>query len=135
MLYKFPFTGRTDRKKKSDKGSGDETGKVEEDYTVLMKFVIGDLGLRLCDFYDMPLNEILISQLAWQSKRDREVLDVQFVAYHAMVGSHLNPKSLPSFEKFISKIDDRPIEKASDEQKERLLAATAEYYKKVRKEI
>lgn len=69
---------------------------------------------------------------AYNRKRDREILDNQFIAYHALIGSHLDPKKIPSFEKFIKK-DNSVHKKASEELKIQLLKEAEEYYKTVKR--
>lgn len=59
--------------------------------------------------------------------RDREVLDNQFIAWHAMVGSHMDPKTLPSFKKFTN--HEGETKSATIEQREMVLKEAEEYYK------
>lgn len=85
------------------------------------------MGLRLHDFYNMPLNELLIALHAWGNKRDREIFDSQFIAYHAMIGSHLDPNKIPSFNKFINA--EEPAKRLSEEAKQAFLREHEEYLK------
>lgn len=68
---------------------------------------------------------------AYNRKRDREILDNQFLAYHALIGSHLDAKKIPSFEKFIRK-ESSANKKASEELKMQLLKEAEEHYRKLR---
>lgn len=78
----------------------------------------------------MQLNEFLIKSEAYNRKRDREILDIQFLAYHSLIGSHYDPKKLPTFEKFINKNSNESKNlNASQETKELLLKEYAEHYK------
>lgn len=84
----------------------------------------------------MPLNELLIASHWWNKKQDREVFNNQFLAYHSIVGPHLNPKNIPpTFEKFAGGKEDKPKVKATERQKELMLADAAEYYKKNKQRI
>lgn len=78
----------------------------------------------------MQLNEFLIKAEAYNRIRDRELIDVKFISYHALIGSHYNPKSLPTFEEFIR--EGKQKEKATDAQREALLNEAAEYYRKLK---
>lgn len=80
----------------------------------------------------MPLNELLIALHAWGNKEDREVLNSQFIAYHAMIGSHLDPKKIPSFEKFVNK-DQKAIKTASNELKSVFRQEYQDYLKQIGK--
>ena len=86
------------------------------------------MGLRLDDFYQMSFAELVISFHGWNDKRDRQILDNQFIAYHAMIGSHLDPKKIPSFKKFIG--EKETIKLASEESKKAFLNEYEEYLKK-----
>jgi hypothetical protein len=83
------------------------------------------MGIRLHDFYEMPFNEFLIWLNGWENKRQREILDNQYLAYHAMIGPHLDPKKIPSFQKFTN--NEEPSVKISQEGKDALLAEYQEY--------
>lgn len=61
-----------------------------------MSFALGELGLRLDEFYDMPWCEYLIKCFAWERMDREKWRHTRLIAYEARIGSHLNPKSLPA---------------------------------------
>lgn len=99
-----------------------------EDYAALASFAVGEMGLRLHDFYEMPLNELLIGLNAWDNKREREILDNKYLAYHMIIAPRL--QKIPSFEEFIGN-KQKTAKRASEKQRELMLAAVAEYNNKV----
>ena len=58
-------------------------------------------------------------------KRDVEVLDTQFIAYHSLVGPHVDPRKIPSFKKFINV----EVKTASSEAKSVFIDEYKEYLK------
>lgn len=80
----------------------------------------------------MPLNELLIAMYGWDKQQERTTLNTQFIAYHAMIGSHLDPKKIPSFERFINK-NAKQIKSASDELKSVFRQEYQEYLKNIGK--
>lgn len=61
-----------------------------------MSFALGELGLRLEEFYDMPWCEYLIKCYAWERMERERWRHTRLIAYESRIGSHLNPKSLPT---------------------------------------
>jgi len=85
------------------------------------------------DFYDMPFNEYIVMVEAYNRRQDakqkEELLTAQFIAYHAYIAGNIRLEKIPSFSEFIGE-KKKVKSTATDEQKERLKAATAEYLKK-----
>ena len=98
----------------------------------MISFALGELGIRkLKTVYDMSFAEFQIRLFAWKRCQEREWEKVRFLAWHAMTGSHQNPKRLPkSLNQFMALgIDKKQGATISEAQKERFLEATKEYLK------
>lgn len=57
--------------------------------------------MRLDDFYDMPYCEFYLKSLAYHRMQKEKMYHTRFIAYHAMIGSHLDPKRIPSIDKLL----------------------------------
>lgn len=131
MLYQFTFPIEPKgRKKKREQG---EEVDPFEDCASLLSFAMGELGLRMHEFYDMPFNEYIVKVEAYNrmhgNKQKAELLNCQFIAYHAYIAGNIRLEKIPSFSEFIG--EKRKVRSTmTEEQKERLKAATAEYIKK-----
>ena len=90
-----------------------------------------ELGLRLNDFYDMPFAEFIIMSYGFDKKIERETIGIQFIAWHSMIGSHLDPKKIPSFDKFINKKETG--KRASEELKAVFFEEYQQYLNQVNK--
>ena len=67
-----------------------------------MAFAVGELGLRLEEFYDMPFCEFLIKSYAYNRMQKERLRHTRLIAWSAQIGSHLDPKKLPkSIEQFM----------------------------------
>lgn len=60
-----------------------------------LSFALGELGLRMEEFFDMPWNEYLIKCFAWARIENNSWKKFRLVAWESMIGAHLDPKSLP----------------------------------------
>lgn len=97
-----------------------------------MSFAVGELGLRLCEFYDMPWCEYLIKSKAYHRMEVDKMRHTRFIAYHAYIAPHIGLKKIPTIEQFL-KIDGlTTIEKASESTRQQFLEEAAEYYKNKR---
>ena len=81
----------------------------------------------------MPYNELLIllsvvSDRRSREKEEYELRDMQakFIAWHAMVGSHLNPKAIPDFNSFTGQ-KKKSSSRATEGQRELFKKAFQEY--------
>lgn len=67
-----------------------------------MAFALGELGLSLQEFYDMPWCEFRIKSFAYNRMQKERLMHTRMIAYYSMIGSHLDPKGLPkSIDKFM----------------------------------
>lgn len=67
-----------------------------------MAFAVGELGLRLEEFYDMPFCEFLIKSYAFNRMQKERLRHTRLIAWSAQIGSHLDPKKFPkSIEQFM----------------------------------
>lgn len=84
-----------------------------------MAFAVGELGLRLEEFYDMPFCEFLIKSYAFNRMQKERLRHTRLIAWSAQIGSHLHPNSVPkSIEQFIPIDEKRTRRKGiSDEMK------------------
>ena len=60
-----------------------------------LSFALGELGLRLEEFYDMPWCEYL-KCFAWARMEKEKWRHTRLIAFESRIGSHLDPKGLPS---------------------------------------
>ena len=67
-----------------------------------MAFAVGELGLRLEEFYDMPFCEFLIKSYAFNRMQKERLRHTRLIAWSAQIGSHLHQNSIPkSIEQFM----------------------------------
>ena len=87
-----------------------------------MAFAVGELGLRLEEFYDMPFCEFLIKSYAFNRMQNERLRHTRLIAFSAQIGSHLDPKKMPkSIEQFMPIGSERKKKrgsKVSDEMRE-----------------
>lgn len=98
-----------------------------------MAFAVGELGLRLEEFWEMAWCEFLIKSYAYGRIQEEKLRHTRLIAYSAQIGSHLDPKKLPkSIEDFMP-IDRKKKKTAgastgvSDDMKELYMKRMAEY--------
>lgn len=84
------------------------------------------MGLRLHEFYDMPFNELLIAILSYEDREEQREYEMKFLAWYAMAGSHMDPKKIPTFDKFTQKLKTSKS-RMTENQRQRMIAATREY--------
>lgn len=60
-----------------------------------MAFAVGELGLRLEEFYDMPFCEFLIKSYAYNRMQKERLRHTRLIAWSAQIGSHLDAKKMP----------------------------------------
>ena len=86
-----------------------------------MAFAVGELGLRLEEFYDMPFCEFLIKSYAYNRMQKERLRHTRLIAWSAQIGSHLDPKTMPkSIDQFMPIEDERKKKrksKVSDEMR------------------
>lgn len=130
MLHQF--IGYRRAKKKGAEYSSETSEEIdwEEDHVA---FAVGEMGLRLHDFYDMPWCEYLIKSRAYERMVKDKWRHTRFIAYHAHIATHIKMKSIPSMEKFFPIDGERKIAKASEQSKMVHLADYQEYLSKKRK--
>ena len=66
-----------------------------------MAFAVGELGLRLEEFYDMPWCEFVIKSFAYYRMKNDDWERTRILAYHSLIGSHFDPKKLPKYDVFL----------------------------------
>lgn len=97
---------------------------------------LGELGLRMHDFYNMPFNEFIIKVESYRriegDRNKADILNYQFVAYHAFIAGNIRLDKIPSFKEFIGE-EEEVVPTLTEYQREKLKAATAEYLKKKNK--
>lgn len=78
----------------------------------------------------MTFAEFRIRLFAYKRVQQRDWEKVRFISYHAMIGSHMDPKRLPkSINSFMNLDIDKEVKHVSDAQKEAFLKAMNEYLK------
>ena len=60
-----------------------------------MAFAVGELGLRLEEFYDMPVCEFWFKAYGYMWMHEEWLRLSRMIAYYSAVGAHLDPKKLP----------------------------------------
>lgn len=91
-----------------------------------LSFAVGELGLRMEEFYDMPWCEYLIKCLAWQRMEKEKWRHTRLIAFESKIGAHLNPKTLPrSIERYMPLNEKKSV--VSDEIKKLYIQRMAEY--------
>lgn len=110
---------------------GVEVGKnsADEFYKTHLSFALGELGLRLEEFWLMPWCEYLIKCYAWRRMDTNEWRRARMIAFNARIGSHLDPKRLPKTEHDFLPLDDsmKKTRRASPEAMEQLRKERADY--------
>ena len=92
-----------------------------------LSFAVGELGLRMEEFYDMPWCEYLIKCQAWQRIEKEKWRHTRLIAFESKIGSHLNPKTLPrSIERYMP-LNEKKKSVVSDEIKKLYIQRMAEY--------
>ncbi len=125
MLYGFPWCGCAKKEATGGEGSPVEAVSWEEDHVA---FALGELGLRLHDFYDMPWCEYLIKSYAYQRLEKEKYRHTRFIAFHALIGPHVPPKTLPkTIEQFMPLGDYQRTNRASENLKSKFLEGYKDY--------
>ena len=84
-----------------------------------MAFAVGELGLRLEEFYDMPFCEFRIKAYAYKRMQEERLRHTRMIAYYSAVGPHLDPKKLPKTIDEFMRIGNNPKKsRVSDEMRE-----------------
>lgn len=78
--------------------------------------------------YDMTWAEFCIRMQGYNLKEENEWIKVREMAYASLVGSHLNPKKLPSKKRFIP-IGRKKKPKIDERAKQMMLNAWSKYNK------
>ena len=63
----------------------------------VVAFAVGELGLRLEEFYNMAWCEFLIKSYAYSRMQEEKLRHTRLIAYSAQIGSHLDPKKVTTF--------------------------------------
>lgn len=78
----------------------------------------------------MSFAEFQIRLFAWKRMEDREWEKVRIISWYSMIGSHLNPKRLPSsIQNFMSLDIDKKQNTITDAVKQRFIDEMAKYVK------
>ncbi len=79
----------------------------------------------------MSFAEFQIRLFAYRRIQDREWEKIRIVAWYSMIGSHMNPKTLPkSIGQFMKlDLDARQNSRVSEAQKQRFMEAMQDYIK------
>ena len=87
-----------------------------------MAFAVGELGLRLEEFWDMPWCEFLIKSYAFNRMQKERLRHTRLIAWSAQIGSHLHQNSIPkSIEQFMP-IDEKRTRRRGMSEKMKSLA-------------
>lgn len=99
-----------------------------------MAFAVGELGLRLEEFYDMPFCEFRIKAYAYKRMQEERLRHTRMIAYYSAVGPHLDPKKLPKTIDEFMWIGDKPKKRSrvSDEMRELYKRRMDEYNEAMR---
>ena len=99
-----------------------------------MAFAVGELGLRLEEFYDMPFCEFRIKAYAYKRMQEERLRHTRMIAYYSAVGPHLDPKKLPKTIDEFMRIGDKPNKRSrvSDEMRELFKKRMDEYNEAMR---
>lgn len=81
--------------------------------------------------YEMTWSEFCIRMHGYNQVEETDWYKVREMAYASMIGSHMNPKKIPSKNRFIP-IGKKAKPKVSKEQIERLAKLQREYKEKVK---
>lgn len=80
----------------------------------------------------MTWAEFRIRQFAYRREEKSRWYHTRFIAYHALIGSHYNPKKIPkSIDRFMQ-LDDKKLKKLTDTQLEAMRKAQAKYLQEVK---
>ncbi|TYP89426.1 hypothetical protein BC792_12727 [Sphingobacterium allocomposti] len=60
----------------------------------------------------------------YAKKREREIEDIKFIAWHSMVGTRL--EKIPSFEQFV--LGKKSVTKASQSQRDKFISEAMKHY-------
>ena len=71
---------------------------VPFDENAIVSFAVGELGLRLQEFYLMPFCEFILKSQAYNRMQEERLRHTRRIAFYSMIGSHLDPKKLPKSE-------------------------------------
>jgi isopropylmalate/homocitrate/citramalate synthase len=97
-------------------------------------FAVGELGLRLEEFYDMPFCEFRIKAYAYKRMQEERLRHTRMIAYYSAIGPHLDPKKLPKTIDEFMRIGDKPKKRSmvSDEMRELYKKRMDEYNEAMR---
>jgi hypothetical protein len=97
-------------------------------------FAVGELGLRLEEFYDMPFCEFRIKAYAYKRMQEERLRHTRMIAYYSAIGPHLDPKKLPKTIDEFMRIGDKPKKRSrvSDEMRELYKRRMDEYNEAMR---
>ena len=104
---------------------------VPFDENAIVSFAVGELGLRLQDFYLMPFCEFILKSQAYNRMQEEKLLHTRRIAFYAAIGSHLDPKKLPKDEHSFMPIGEKKRNRASEEMKELFRQRMEEYNKAI----
>ena len=66
-----------------------------------MAFAVGELGLRLEEFYDMAWCEFLLKSFAYHRIKENEWELQRLLNYNVLISSSVDTKKMPKFDKFM----------------------------------
>lgn len=74
----------------------------------------------------MPYNEVQIALMAYEDRRGRNEFEMKYLAWHSMIGPHMNPSKIPTFEQFTRK-SNASTTRMTEEQRQRFIQSAKEY--------
>lgn len=93
----------------------------------IVSFAVGELGLRLFEFYNMPYCEFILKAQAYHRMQNEQLKRIRFNTFYSMIGSHLDPKKLPKSESNFLPIEEERKSQISDEMRELFKKRQREY--------
>ena len=107
---------------------------VPYDENAIVSFAVGELGLRLHEFYLMPFCEFILKSQAYARMQEEKMRHTRRIAFYAAIGSHLDPKKLPKSEDSFMPIGEKKRKsQVSDEMRELFKQRMEEYNQAIKK--
>lgn len=97
-----------------------------------MAFAVGELGLRLEEFYDMAWCEFLLKSFAYHRIKDNEWELQRLLNYNILISSSVDTKKLPKFDKFLKAKETGRTSNVTDEARELFRQRVNEYNEKIK---
>lgn len=94
-----------------------------------MAFAVGELNLRLEEFYDMAWCEFLLKSFAYHRIKENEWELQRLLNYNILISSAVDTKKLPKFDKFLKA---KETSNVTDEARELFRQRVKEYEEKIK---